>query len=121
MNKSRALVRTLVLCGLASLTFAYDGNVSYVPPSAYTNGDPLLEQDISHYAMYCNGAAFTTITSIIGTTTVVIDLTPLGEGTHSCTLRTVMLNGSTSADSNIASFTVGPRTPQAPTLTIVLQ
>lgn len=114
--------RAIVLIGLASLTFAFDGNVSWEPPTQYTNGDPLLEQDLDYYTMYCDGQPLTTIDSIIGQRTAVVDLTPLGEGTHDCTLTVTTLNGQESAHSNVASFTVGPRVPGAPTtLVITLQ
>jgi hypothetical protein len=103
---------TIILIG--SLTFALDQSVSWTPPIAYTNGNPLLEQDLDFYTIYCGGVEFVEIDSVIGTRTALIDFSPLGEGTHVCEMTVTALNGRESAPSNSANFTVGPRTPQAP-------
>lgn len=114
-------LRVIALLGLASITFAFDANISWTPPISYENGDALLEQDLDFYTLYCNGAPFVTIDSIIGTRSATVDMTALGEGTHSCALRVTALNGMESGDSNIVNFTIGPRVPNPPTLTLVLQ
>ena len=103
----------LVLVG--SLVFAFDRSVSWDPPSQYENGDSLLEQDLDFYTLYCNDSAFVEIDNIIGTSTAVVDFSPLGEGSHDCYLTVTALNGQESQPSNIANFTVGPRIPGAPT------
>lgn len=104
----------LPLILVSALTFSLDQTVSWTPPVAYTNGDPLLEQDLDFYTLYCSGAEFTQIDSIIGNSTAVIDFTPLGEGTHICYLTVTAVNGQESGPSNTANFTVGPRVPLGP-------
>jgi len=107
----------LVALLLAGLVFAVDMNISWTPPTEYENGDPLLEQELDFYSLYCNGdaAPLATIDSIIGTRTAVVSFSSLGEGTHTCHLTVTALNGEESVPSNTANFTVGPRTPGAPT------
>jgi hypothetical protein len=104
-----------VILLLSGLVFGVDQSVTWVPPDAYENGDPLLEQDLDFYTLYCNGQPYSTIDNVIGQNTALIDFGPLGEGTHECYLTVTALNGMESAPSNTANFTVGPRTPGAPT------
>jgi hypothetical protein len=99
---------------LGSLTFAVDRTVEWVPPTEYENGDPLLEQELDFYTLYCNSEPFVTIDSVIGDRTAIVNFSPLGEGTHECYLTVTALNGEESGPSNTANFTVGPRTPMAP-------
>ena len=105
---------------VASLTFAWEGNVSYIPPDANTDGTLLLEQELDFYTLYCEGAAIGTIDSIIGQRTVLYDFGALASGDHSCNLTVTNLAGVESAFSNTAVFTIGPRTPNAPTGLVIL-
>jgi hypothetical protein len=113
----RKLRIAAVMLLLAGLTFAFDVNLAWDPPTQYENGDALLEQELDFYSLFCNGDAvpFATIDSVIGTNTAIVNFSPLGEGTHTCHLTVTALNGQESDPSNDANFTVGPRTPGAPT------
>ena len=122
-EEMKYILRAFALLCLAGLVFGQSsGNVNFEPPTQYTDGSQLLEQDIDFYTLYCNGAAFVEIDSIIGTYSATVDVRALGVGTHSCHLTTVMLSGAESAPSNVVDFTVGPRVPRGPVLvTIQLQ
>ena len=120
MNKF--VTRVIALALLASLTFANNWNVSWVPPTEYEDGSQLLEQDLDYYTLYCNNSPVATFDSIIGTTTAVLDTTGMAEGTYECYLTVTSISGLESAPSNVANFTIGPRTPLPPSgLTIQLQ
>lgn len=112
--KGRTLTTILALGLLSTLVFSFDRTVSWEPPVLWENGDPLLEQDLDFYTLYCNGQPFITIDNIIGQRTAVVDFAPLGEGTHVCHLTVTALNGMESGPSNTSNFTVGPRIPGAP-------
>lgn len=114
MRYAKWIVPLLLICGL---TLSWDRTVEWTPPVEYENGDVLLEQDLDFYSLYCNGSTtpLVTIDSVIGTRTEIVDFSPLGEGTHTCHLTVTALNGEESGPSNDANFTVGPRTPGAPT------
>jgi hypothetical protein len=114
MNRKKIAKFSILAVLLGSLTFAYDRSVSWTPPDAYENGDPLLEQDLDFYTLYCNAQPFATIDNVVGTNTATIDFSPLGEGTHTCYLTVTALNGLESDPSNTQNFTVGPRKPGAP-------
>ena len=88
--------------------------ISWTPPTQYTDGAPLLEQDLDFYTFYCNGVELAQIDSVIGTWTASVSTASLPEGTHTCTLRVTTLAGAQSGDSNPANFTIGPRVPMAP-------
>lgn len=116
LKKVKWIVPVLLLSGLV---FSFDRTVTWTPPTQYTNGDALLEQDLDYYTLYCGGQPFAQIDSIIGTHSAVIDFSPLGEGTHECYLTVTALNGQESGPSNTANFTVGPRVPGAPTNLVI--
>jgi hypothetical protein len=118
--KNRVAKLSVIGVLLAALTFGYDRTVEWEPPTQYENGDALLEQDLDFYTLYCNAQPFVTIDSIIGQRTAIVDFGPLGEGTHECYLTVTALNGMESAPSNTANFTVGPRTPMAPTNFVIV-
>lgn len=118
MNYNKWIVLGILLSGLVFGIGSH--TVDWDPPTEYENGDPLLEQDLDYYTLYCNDAAFVTIDNIIGQSSAVVDFSPLGEGTHTCYLTVTALNGMESAPSNTANFTVGPRTPMAPTNFVII-
>lgn len=107
------IVRAIALLCLASITLAYDRQISWVPPTFYTNGEPLLEQDLDFYTVYCDGAQLVVIDSIIGTVTATVDL-PSSEGTHVCHMTVTTLTGVESDPSNELVFTNQLRAPAAP-------
>ena len=105
---------------VGSLVFAWEGNVSYIPPIANTDGTLLLEQELDYYTLYCEDIAVGTIDSIIGQRTVLFDFGGLASGNHSCNLTVTNLAGIESAYSEPYVFTIGPRTPNAPTGLVIL-
>lgn len=116
-------LRATALFLLVLLTFAMDGNISYQPPTGYTDGSALLEQDLDFYSWYCNDPVTPLVSfpSIIGTRVAIVPL-PTSEGTHTCWLTVTAFNEQESGASNTINFTIGPRTPNPPTnLTIVIQ
>jgi ABC-type sugar transport system substrate-binding protein len=88
--------------------------ISWTPPTEYTDGAALLEQDLDFYTFYCDGAPLATIDSIIGTYTATVSTNSLSTGDHVCTLRVTTLEAVESGDSNAINFTIGPRVPMAP-------
>lgn len=111
------LIAIIALVLLASLVFSYDKTVTWQPPTQWTDGHELLEQDLDFYSLYCNGnpEPFVVIDNVIGNRSAVVDFTPLGTGTHVCHLTVTALNGEESDPSNEGNFIVGPRIPGAPT------
>lgn len=107
--------RAIALLLLAGITLAYEREISWTPPVFYTNGAPLLEQDLDFYTLYCDGVQLVTLDSIIGTWTATIDF-PDTPGTHECWLTTTTLAGIESDPSNTYVFTNQPPTltPMAP-------
>jgi len=114
---------------LASLTIDYDRGftlraayaqqagsltISWTPPSQYTDGAPLLEQELDFYTLYCNGSEVKQIDMVIGDHTDVVDLTGLPTGDYACQLTTTTLLAAESGPSNSINFTIGPRVPMAP-------
>jgi hypothetical protein len=105
---------TLLLLLVAAMpVWADELLVEWTPPTQYTDGTPLLEQDLDYYTLHMNGAELLTLDAIVGTWSVVITVTE--PGTHEFRLTVTDLNGQTSDMSNTATFTVGPRTPGVPT------
>lgn len=88
--------------------------LAWTPPTEYTDGAPLLEQDIDFYTLYCDGAEFITIDAIIGTHSESVNVTAMAPGDHACYLTVTMLTGAESDGSNTVNFTIGPRVPMAP-------
>lgn len=107
------ILRAIALLGLASITFAYERTITYIPPTFYTNGTPLLEQDLDFYTLYCDGMQLTTIDSIIGTWVATIDF-PEQPGGHDCYLTVTTLAGIESDPSNHYVFTSAHPIPMAP-------
>ncbi len=88
--------------------------ISWTPPDQYTDGFPLLEQDLDFYTFYCNGTVIKTIDSIIGTATDVVDRSGMASGDYTCHLTVTSLLASESGASNTINFTIGPRVPGNP-------
>ena len=105
-----------ILLGALTLSTAQDApqNISWTPPTHYTNGWVLYEQDLDFYTLYCNYQEFLVIDNIVGQHTHMVDFSPLGEGTHTCYLTVTDINGAESDPSNTANFTVGPLKPGVP-------
>lgn len=93
--------------------WADDFQICWTPPTQFVNGDPLLEQDLDFYTLYINDQNVMSFDAIVGTWCVVY--TTHTEGTYFTKLTVTHVNGETSDFSNEASFTLGPRTPGAPT------
>lgn len=93
--------------------WADDFQICWQPPTQFVNGDPLLEQDLSYYTLYMNDVEVMSFDVIVGTWCVV--WTTHVEGTYFAKLTVTHVNGQTSDYSNTADFTLGPRTPGAPT------
>lgn len=110
----RAIIRAMVLLLLASLVFAMEFEISYEPPTQYTDGHDLLEQELDFYTFYCDGARIQELDSIIGSWQRTITIPE--PGTFNCHLTTTSLDGVESGPSNSKVFTKGPRTPLPPVL-----
>ncbi len=115
---------------LGSLTVQYhDGNlrlnsayaqvggiltISWTPPTQYTDGFPLLEQELDFYTFYCNGAQVKQFDSIIGTRSNDVDISGLASGDYICQLTVTSLLGAESGPSGDLNFTIGVRIPGSP-------
>lgn len=108
----RAIIALLLLAAFTSVQ-ADVWQVCWEPPTTFENGDPLLEQDLSYYTLYMDGNELVLFDAIVGTWCY--DLTITMEGTYVATMTVTHLNGKTSDFSNAVTFTLGPRTPGAPT------
>lgn len=109
----RVLLRASAILLVLSLTVqADDFTISWLPPTQYTDGTPLLEQELDFYTLYINGTGVVNLDVILGTWTA--DITITEPGTHVLALTVTANNGVESALSTPVNFTVGPRTPMAP-------
>ena len=117
MNRIKWILPAILV---ASLTFAWESNVSYKPPIANTDGSLLLEQELDFYILYCNDVEVAAIDSIIGQRTVLVDFGILPAGSYPCNLTVVNLDGIESAYSDPYVFIIGPKTPNAPTGLVIL-
>lgn len=94
--------------------------IGWTPPLAYTDGFPLIEQELDFYTFGCNGLSATLekeIDSIIGTRSDAVDISGLPSGDYTCQLTVTSLLGAESGPSNSINFTIGARVPMAPALT----
>lgn len=91
--------------------------VCWLPPTTFENGDPLLEGDLDYYTLYIDDQELMNFDAIVGTWCVQFEVHV--EGTYFATMTVTHNNGMTSAQSNIATFTLGPRAPAAPTEVVV--
>ena len=89
-------------------------NISWTPPTEYTDNAPLLEQDLDFYTFYCDTVSVAQIDSVIGDRTAQISTASLSAGDHECWLTVTTLSASESGPSNSVNFTIGPRVPMAP-------
>lgn len=111
----RALQIILACLLLGSLTIQADVfTISWLPPTQYTDGSPLLEQDLDYYTLYVDGFSTIYYDSIPGTYSQLHEIVPAG--TYELTLTVTSLEGVESGPSNMIVFTVGPRTPKPPVL-----
>ena len=113
-------IRLAALLAVSTLVFAAERQVSWLPPTMYTDGSALLEQDLDFYTLRCNGATIATIDSVIGTNTWTAPDGTFTPGDWSCTLSVTSVAGVESAESNPYVFTVGPLVPMAP-INLVIQ
>lgn len=132
MNMRKTIQALVAVILLSSLTVQFDWDrasinltvaqaqvvgeltIRWTPPTEYTDGFPLLEQDLEFYTFYCGGNEIVSFLSIIGNTSYVVDTSGMPSGTHSCTLSVTTLAGIESAQSNTINFTIGARTPGNP-------
>ncbi len=89
-------------------------HISWTPPTEYTDGAPLLEQDLDFYTFYCDGGSVAVIDSVIGTRSADVSTNALAQGNHTCHLTVTSLQAAESGPSNEINFTIGPRVPMAP-------
>ncbi len=107
-------VRAIALLCLASITLAFERDISYTPPEFYVNGDVLLEQELDFYTVYCDDQVVTILDSIIGTWARTVDFPEITGASDTCWLTTTTLLGAESDPSNVKVFMGPPRTPMAP-------
>jgi len=110
-----------ILCLLSASATANSATyeVCWNPPTSYEDGTPLLEQDLAEYTLYIDGSELLSFAVVVGTWCYVITVTE--PGTYSATMTVTDIHGVVSDFSNAATFTIGPRTPGAPTnLTVTL-
>jgi len=134
----RAIKITVALILISGLTFQYQPErkglnftavyaqtagsltISWTPPVQFTDGAPLLEQELDYYTFYCDGASVAIIDSVIGQWTADVNTAALAEGSHTCHLTVTAIGGppptigAESGPSNSINFTIGPRVPMAP-------
>lgn len=106
-------IRVAALLMLVSITFAFERDISWTPPTSYTNDAPLLEQELDYYTLFCDGTELVQLDSVVGTWTATIEF-PDVPATYTCWLTTTTLLGVESAASNSNVFTYLPPTPMAP-------
>jgi hypothetical protein len=115
----RVLLRASAILLVLSLTVqADDFTISWLPPTQYTDGTPLLEQELDFYTLYINGTGVVNLDVILGTWTANVTITE--PGTHVLALTVTANNGVESNLSDTVNFTVGPRTPMAPVSLTIL-
>ena len=91
--------------------------ISCIPPTQFTDGFPLLEQELDFYTFSCQhllGTFVKEIDSIIGTRSDAVDISGLASGDYTCHLTVTTLLAAESGPSNTINFTIGPRVPMAP-------
>jgi hypothetical protein len=98
-------------------TFPTVVRINFTPGLTYEDGVPLLESEIEHYDLYCNGAFLRQVPNDF-TRSFLVGVDDLGPGTHACVLSETVA-GIESVASDPLSFSLGQRTPSAPTLTTV--
>lgn len=91
--------------------------IGILPPTEFEDGSVLFEQDIETYHLYCDGAYIRDVPNDF-TRRFTVTASELGAGTHECALSD-RVGGIESVLSNTLSFSLGQRTPKAPTLVTV--
>jgi hypothetical protein len=117
-TKIASYIVAIAVLMISTTTQASTIQLSWTPPTEYEDGTPLLEQDLDFYTVYINGTPATNLDVIVGTWSAEIVFTV--PGSHQVALTVTDLNGQESQLSNTQVFTVGPRTPKAPTLQVVV-
>ena len=113
MKRAMIFLLALWLTLLVAPVWAADYQVCWQPPTAFEDGTPLLEGDLNYYTLYVDGTELVSFDAIVGTWCYVITITE--SGTYVAAMTVTLINGQTSAKSNQATFSIGPRTPGAPT------
>lgn len=103
----------LFLILMAAPAMAAQWEVCWQPPTEFENGYPLLEGDLDFYTLYIDGNELLSFDAVIGTWCYIITINE--PGTYVADMTVTHINGRTSQKSNQASFSIGPRTPGAPT------
>lgn len=120
-------IRAIALCLTLALTIQVGQTQSYVPSTitieylpglSYTDGVPFDESEIERYDLYCDGAHVRPVPNDF-TRRLTLTVDDLGPGTHTCGLSETV-GGIESVVSDTMSFSLGQRTPSAPTLTAVV-
>ena len=115
----RVLLRASAILLVLSLTVQADAfTITWQPPTQYTDGTSLLEQELDFYTLYINGTGVVNLDVILGTWTANVTITE--PGTHVLALTVTANNGVESNLSDTVNFTVGPRTPSAPVSLTIL-
>jgi hypothetical protein len=126
MKRLRLLAVMLLLGGLTfdyergfyiTAAYAQAGGtltISWSPPTEYTDGFPLLEQDMDFYTFSCNGSQLKVIDLVVGTYSDIVDVSGLSSGSYTCHLTITSLEAVESGPSNTINFTINARTPGSP-------
>lgn len=85
--------------------------IDWTPPTTYTDGVPLLEQDMDFYTFFCNGVPMKTIDLVVGTYHDDVDISQWPSNDYTCHLTITSLLGQESDPSNTVNFTIGARKP----------
>ena len=118
--------RAIALVLLASLTFQLEAQqyvpsairLNFTPGLSFTDGVPFDESAIEKYKLYCDGAFVRDVPNDY-LRSIYVTVDDLGSGDHTCALSE-LVEGIESIQSNPKSFSLGQRTPSAPTLTVVV-
>lgn len=118
----KILIRVFALVMLSTLVFAATPKTfTWIPPSQYEDGEPLPNNEIESYNIYCDGAEvaiWNQPNEPVGTDTWTAPNDQFALGIHVCTATAVATNGEESVRSNAVNFTVVAPRPKAPALAV---
>jgi hypothetical protein len=106
----------LALLLLSPLVFAVgEKTFTFVPPTQYEDGTPLLQDQIASYDIECDGALLVNLPNVPqNTDTYQAAPGTFATGTHTCQAFTITVEGARSGPSNTVNFTVDPGIPGPP-------
>ncbi len=104
-------MRKLALCFLlvSPLVFAVgEKTFTFIPPTEYEDGTPLLQSSIASYDIECDGALLVNLPNTpLNTDTYQAPPNTFAIGQHACLAFTITISGARSGPSNSVNFTVG--------------